>query len=253
MMNDETRSYKLPGRTAIVTGAGSGIGSAVARRLLANGVGVVAVDRDESGLGALDGARPVVMDLRSEDERARLVAEAGAVDYLVNAAGVIRLSPLEDVAPEHWDAGLDVNAKVVFFLTQAIGPTLPRGSAVVNIASTAGKTASTVEAAVYNVSKAAVIAMTKTFAYAYASRGVRVNCVCPGSTATPMLDTVYEGVAGARSTTAAAVEDDDLRAIPMKRAAHPDEIAGVVAFLLSDDAAYMTGQAVNVSGGLVTY
>jgi NAD(P)-dependent dehydrogenase (short-subunit alcohol dehydrogenase family) len=225
----------------------------VAERLLADGVSVVAVDRDESGLGALRGAEPVVYDLGSEDERARLVAELHDVDYLVNAAGVIRLTPIEDVTPDDWDAVIDVNAKAVFFLTQALASHLSSGSAVVNIASTAGKTASTVEAAVYNVSKAAVIAMTKTFAYAYAGRGVRVNCVCPGLTATPMLDAVFQGVADARSTTREAVESEYYRTIPMRRIAQPDEVAGVVAFLLSDDAAYMTGQAVNVSGGLVTY
>lgn len=240
-------------RTAVVTGAGSGIGRAVAERLLADGVAVVAVDRDESGLASLHATQAFVCDLRSEDDRARLVGELGHVDYLVNAAGVIRLAPLEDVTPDDWDVVLEVNAKAVFFLTQALAARLGSGSAVVNIASTAGKTASTVEAAVYNVSKAAVIAMTKTFAHAYASRGIRVNCVCPGLTATPMLATVFQGVADARSTTREAVEADYHRTIPLQRTAQPEEIAGVVAFLLSDDAGYMTGQAVNVSGGLVTY
>lgn len=240
-------------RTAVVTGAASGIGNAVARRLLADGVAVVAVDRDEAGLASLDGASPAVCELREPSERARLVEAVGAVDYLVNAAGVIRLSPLDAVDPADWDAVMDVNAKSLFFVTQALTPRMPDGSAVVNIASTAGKTANTVEAAAYNASKAAVIALTKTFAYACAPRRIRVNCVCPGTTVTPMAETVMREVARARSVAPEDVMADYHRAIPLGRSAQPEEVAAVVCFLLSDEAAYMTGQAVNVSGGLVMY
>ena len=240
-------------RTALVTGAASGNGRAVARRLLADGATVVAVDRDESGLGPLEGAARVICDLRDPSERARLVEEVGHVDYLVNAAGIIRLAPLDEVEPADWDTVMDVNAKAVFFLTQAFGRGMRERSAVVNIASTAGKTASTVEAAVYNVSKAAVIALTKTFAHAWASRSIRVNCVCPGPTETPMIEKVLTDVGRARAVDPEEVREAYHRAIPLGRSARPEEVAAVVRFLLSEEAAYMTGQAVNVSGGLVMY
>jgi NAD(P)-dependent dehydrogenase (short-subunit alcohol dehydrogenase family) len=214
---------------------------------------VLAVDRDAEGLERLDGAIPLVCDLTSSKERARLAREAGRVDYLVNAAGVIRLRPIEEVTERDWDWMLAVNAKAMFFLMQALVPRMERGGAVVNISSSAGKTASTVEAAVYNATKAAVIAMTKTFAHASAARGVRVNCVCPSPTETPMLETVTRELAEARGVSPADVAASYNRTIPLGRSARPEEVAGVIAFLLSDEASYMTGEAVNVSGGLVMY
>jgi NAD(P)-dependent dehydrogenase (short-subunit alcohol dehydrogenase family) len=240
-------------RTAVVTGAASGIGNAVARRLVADGAAVVAVDLDRAGLESVEGASAYVCDLRDPSERARLVEDVGAVEYLVNAAGIIRLAPLDEVEPEDWDAVMDVNAKSVFFLTQALGRRMREGAAVVNVASTAGKTASTVEAAVYNFSKAAVIAITKTFAHAWASRSVRVNCVCPGPTETPMIETVVSDVGRARAIDPEEVRAAYHRAIPLGRSARPQEVAAVIRFLLSNEASYMTGQAVNVSGGLVMY
>ena len=236
--------------SAIVTGAASGIGRAVAQRLLAEGTRVLAVDRREP---ALDGADAHVCDLTIAAERALLVEAAGDVDYLVNAAGVIHIAPLDQATEDQWERTMAVNAKAIFFLLQALVPRMRAGSAVVNIASTAGKTASTTEAAIYNASKAAVIAITKTFAHAYASRGVRVNCVCPAPTETPMLTALAAAIADARSTTPEEVIASYERTIPLGRTTTPKEVAGVIAFLLSDEASYMTGQAVNVSGGLVTY
>lgn len=244
---------ELSGRTALVTGAASGIGRAVAERLLAEGADVVAADRDAAGLAKLDGVRAIPCDLAVTGERQALVEHAGQVDFLVNAAGVIRLRPLDDVTEADWDWIHGVNARAMFFLMQAVAARMRPGSAIVNIASSAGKTASTVEAAVYNTTKAAVIAMTKTFAHAYAGRGVRVNCVCPAITRTPMLDVVSQELAAARGIAPEEVEASYHRTIPLGRSAEPAEIAGVVCFLLSSEAGYMTGQAVNVTGGLVMY
>jgi NAD(P)-dependent dehydrogenase (short-subunit alcohol dehydrogenase family) len=249
----ETADRKLSGRTALVTGAASGIGRAVAERLLAEGAVVVATDRDAAGLATLGGARAIPADLTVSEERQLLVEQAGEVELLVNAAGVIRLRRIDDVTEADWDWMYAVNAKAMFFLMQAVAARMKSGSAIVNISSSAGKTASTVEAAVYNSTKAAVIAMTKTFAHAYAARDVRVNCVCPVITRTPMLDVVSRELAAARGITQDEVEESYLRTIPLGRSAEPAEIAGVVCFLLSDEAGYMTGQAVNVTGGLVMY
>jgi len=238
----------------IVTGAASGIGRATARRLLADGRPVLAVDRDAAGLEALaaDGAETLAADVTDAAQRRRI---AGAVEPagLVNAAGVIRLLPIDDVVEDDWDAVMAVNARALFFLTQEVGRRLGDGGAVVNVASGAGKTGSTVEAAVYSASKAAVLSMTRTFAHAWAKRGVRVNAVCPGVIETPMNDVVLDDIAAARGIGRDEIERARAAAIPMGRTAPPEEVASVIAFLLSADASYMTGQGVNVTGGMITY
>ena len=238
----------------IITGAASGIGRATARRLLADGRPVLAVDRDAAGLEALaaEGAETLAADVTDAADRRR-IADAVEPAGLVNAAGVIRLLPIDDVAEDDWDAVMAVNARALFFLTQEVGRRLGEGGAVVNVASGAGKTGSTVEAAVYSASKAAVLSMTRTFAHAWAKRGVRVNAVCPGVIETPMNDVVLDGIAAARGIDRGEVERARAAAIPMGRAAPPEEVASVIAFLLSADASYMTGQGVNVTGGMITY
>ena len=243
-------------RRAVVTGAASGIGRATALLLLERGANVVAADRDETGLAVVAdaGAEPVVCDVTDPADRARLAVAAGpACDCLVNAAGIIRLAALDAVSEGDWDRIMAVNAKALFFLCQAFIPRLQPGGAVVNVASGAGKTGSTHEAAVYSASKAAVLSATRSFAHGYAGRGVRVNAVCPGLIDTPMNDVVIDGIAPLRG-----VEPDEygrarLGAVPLGRLADPREVAEVIAFLLSDAASYMTGQSVNVTGGMITY
>jgi NAD(P)-dependent dehydrogenase (short-subunit alcohol dehydrogenase family) len=223
--------------------------------MLEAGARVLAVDRDEAGLRTVAerGAEPLVADVTTAAGRGAIVAAAGRPAQLVNAAGVIRLSAIADVSEDDWDAIFAVNLRAVFFLLQALEDVLPPGAAVVNLASIAGKTGSTVEAAAYGASKAGVLSITRTFAHAWAGRGVRVNAVCPGVIETPMNDVVLAGIARARGVPVAAVEAARRDAIPLGRTASADEVAGVIAFLLSDAAGYMTGQGVNISGGLVTY
>ncbi len=240
-------------RSAVVTGAASGIGAAVAARLLREGCDVVAVDRDEAHLTALSaqGARPLVADLARPADRARVVEAADGADYLVNAAGIIRLVPIFETTTADWHDIFAVNAEALFFLCQAIGPRLRPHGAIVNLSSTSAKSSGTTEAAIYAASKAAVISITRSFAYALASRPVRVNAVCPGITDTPMQEHVLVEVARLRHTTYEELADARLGAVPLGRTSSPDECAGFISFLLSPEAGYMTGQALNFSGGLV--
>ena len=240
-------------RRATVTGAASGIGEAVARRLRCDGVDVIAVDRDEAGLARVArlGAHPLVADLADPDDRQRVVEASDGGDYLVNAAGIIRLRPIFEATSEDWRDIFALNGEAVFFLCQQIGPRLRSGGAIVNLSSTSAKVSSTTEAAIYAASKAAVISISRSFAYALASRPIRVNAVCPGVVDTPMQDRVLEDVAPLRGITVDALAAARLGSIPLARSSTPDECAGLIGFLLSDEAAYMTGQSINFSGGLV--
>lgn len=246
----------LDGARAVVTGAASGIGRATVLLLLERGASVVATDQDESGLvlAADAGAETVVCDVTDPADRARLADTAGpACEHLVNAAGIIRLAALDAVSEDDWERIMGVNAKALFFLCQLVVPRLHAGGAVVNVASGAGKTGSTHEAAVYGASKAAVLSLTRSFAHAYAARGVRVNAVCPGLIDTPMNDVVLEGIAPLRGIEPGEYGRSRLDAVPLGRLADPREVAEVIAFLLSDASSYMTGQSVNVTGGMITY
>ena len=200
------------------------------------------------------GAEPVVCDVTDPGDRTRLVAAAGpSCAYLVNAAGIIRLAALDSVTEADWEAVMGVNARALFFLTQAFATRLQQGGAIVNVASGAGKTGSTHEAAVYGASKAAVLSLTRSFAHRYARDGVRVNAVCPGLVDTPMNADVVEAIAPLRGVEADAYASSRLGMVPLGRLADPREVAEVIVFLLSDAASYMTGQSVNVTGGMITY
>ncbi len=239
----------------IVTGAARGIGKAAALRLLAEGVAVLAVDRDEAGLSELAkaGCETMVADLGDPGERDRIAARGDGIDYLVNSAGMILIKPITEVTVEEWRRVQTVNAEAIFFLCQKIGPRMKPGGAIVNLSSSSAKLASTVEVATYAASKTTILSITRSFAYALASRPVRVNAICPGIVDTPMQDAVLDVVGPLRGMTASELSAARNKTVPLGRGASPEECAGLIWFLLSKEAGYMTGQAINYTGGMVTW
>ena len=242
-------------KRAVVTGAARGIGRAVAQRLLAEDVEVLAVDIDENRLRdiAADGCFTRVVDLSDPSQREALSRDATGFDYLVNSAGMLRVKPILEVTVEEWRTIQTVNAESVFFLCQQIGAKLNPGGAIVNLSSSSAKLATSTDVAAYAASKTAILSITRSFAYALADRPIRVNAICPGIVDTEMQDNFLAGVAKKRGITAAELDAQRKKAVPLGRGASAEECAGLIRFLLSDQAAYMTGQAVNFTGGLVTW
>ena len=252
--------YELQGRTAVVTGAANGIGRAIALRLAQEGCRVGLFDVDEAGAQATAsqlraaGASAAVASgsvARREDvDRgfAALAAELGLADILVNNAGILRTAPFLELTGPAWRETLAVNLDGAFHCCQAALPgMLGQGrGAIVNIASFAGKKGLANHAA-YSASKFGLIGLTQCLAEEMAERGVRVNAICPGIIVETGMRDVAEAEARAQGRPPVEVR---AKAVPMRRTGKPEEIARVVAFLASNEASYMTGQAINVTGGL---
>ena len=257
---------ELAGQVAIVTGAGRGIGRATALELARMGADIVVaeLDRDGAERTAAEvkglGRRVSVVrtdvtsraDLAAMAERAR--AEFGRIDVLVNNAGIYRAALPLDVTEEHWDAIMNVNAKAVFFASQAVLPTMivQKRGAIVSLASMAGKIGSRNNLP-YNVSKAAVVSMTKSLALAHAADGIRVNCVCPGFVETDMWTNVAREQGALMGITPEEFTRQRASAVPLGRMERPEDVANVIGFLASSKSGYVTGQALSVDGGLVMH
>ena len=226
------------------------IGTATVRELLACGATVVAVDAEAPASTARG---TVAADVTTPEGRALVFESAPDATHLVTIGGSSEPRPVLDVTPDYWDEMLAANAKSAFFLMQHFVPLLPAGGAVVNVASVAGKTSRSPEAAVYAASQAAVLSVTRAFANVYGSRQVRVNAICTGIIESPENSSYLREVAAARGTTEAEVAASRFSVVPMARAGTPEECARLIRSLLSDDAGFVTGQAVNVTGGFHNY
>jgi NAD(P)-dependent dehydrogenase (short-subunit alcohol dehydrogenase family) len=219
------------------------------------GVEVLAVDINRDSLSHLekDGCETLSGDVTDPDVRARIVDWAEGANYLVNSAGAIIIKPILEVTVDDWRRVQTVNAEATFFLCQQIGPRLAPQGAIVNLSSSSAKFATTVEVAAYAASKTTILSISRSFAYALASRPVRVNAILPGIVETPMQDEVLQRVAPMRGLTPEELHNARTRLVPLGRGSSPEECASLIWFLLSDEAAYMTGQAINFTGGLVTW
>jgi 2-hydroxycyclohexanecarboxyl-CoA dehydrogenase len=243
---------KLDGRIAAVTGGASGIGRAAVQALAAAGARVFVGDVDDAGAaetcsavgGNAQAAHLDITDAGSVDDFARGVLDAaGRLDVLVNAAGWDRLEPFLDNEPEFWERIVDLNYLGPVRVSRAFLPAMidAGGGAIVNVASDAGRVGSTGET-VYAGAKGAVIAFTKSLAREMARHAIRVNCVSPGPTDTPLFRSLPEKMQTALE-----------RAIPLHRLARPEEVADAILFFASDRSAFCTGQVLSVSGGLTMH
>jgi NAD(P)-dependent dehydrogenase (short-subunit alcohol dehydrogenase family) len=232
------------GKRAVVTGAAGGIGEAVVELLRERGADAVGCD--------LAGA-DIVADLATEEGRAALAEAAGPCDHLVLAHGIVRPKPIEETTEADWDAVVGVNAKSVYFLCKRFGPLLADGGSIVTLSSISARIAASLEQSVYCASKAAVSSITRSFAHAYAPRGIRVNAVLPGIVDTPMQERFLEAAARERGTTPEALHEARLRTVPLGRTSSPRECAETIVWLLSPAAGYLTGQQIAPDGGLTMY
>ena len=233
-------------KTVLVTGGGGAIGAAICRRFAQERVLVADKNREAAERVAKEvGGKALVFDI-SKYAEARAAVAGEAVDVLVNNAGWDRFQNFVDTKPEDWETLIDINLRGPLNMHHIVLPQmLARGAGrVINISSDAARVGSSGES-VYSACKGGIIAFSKTLAREVARKAITVNVVCPGPTDTPILrGFLGEGEAGKK------VYEALVRAIPMKRVGQPDDIPGIVAFLASDEAAFITGQVISVSGGL---
>lgn len=256
-------AHDLAGKTALVTGSATGIGLAVARALAAHDVRVALADLDLDGAEAAAraigaGAFAVPVDVRDrasvESAVAATLERAGALDLAVANAGVSSMRRATEITDADWDFNFDVNARGVFLTNQIVVRSfLTRGvrGAIVNTASLAAKIGAPLLAH-YSASKFAVLGWTQALAREMAPHGIRVNAVCPGFVRTAMQHREIAWEAELRGITPEQVVADYIAQTPLGRLEEPEDVAGLAVFLLSDAARFMTGQGVNVTGGVYT-
>ncbi|TAK22114.1 MAG: glucose 1-dehydrogenase [Chloroflexota bacterium] len=257
--------YRLDGKVALVTGAGRGIGRAIALRLAQEGADVVIADLDEAsakavaveamGIGrrALGIAADVTEAAAIGDLVARATSDVGEIDILVNNAGINIIAPFLELTEKQWDALFDINIKSYWLCAKAVAPRMiarGQGGKIINAASRAGKTPSRLSpTGAYATTKHAVIGFTRALAFELAPHRINVNAYCPGVVDTPMWDLIDSEVARRTGAPPGSTKARAIAEIPLGRVQVPEDVANLVAFLASSQSDYMTGQAINITGG----
>jgi NAD(P)-dependent dehydrogenase (short-subunit alcohol dehydrogenase family) len=234
-------------KVVVITGGASGIGAAIADRFDEAGAIVWRLDR-----AIAPGARNLIVDVTDPvaiDDAVATIAAAKPVDVLVNSAGVFVLQEWGSIDAADYRRIFDVNVLGLTLMTQAVAPHMPPGSSIINIASVAGRRGNATSV-LYAASKSAVISLTQSAALAFATRAIRVNAVAPGRIQTPMLEDIMRRRAEIAGQSVAEARQIMAEGIPLDRVATPEDIADPVLFLAGDASRYMTGQTVNVDGGL---
>jgi NAD(P)-dependent dehydrogenase (short-subunit alcohol dehydrogenase family) len=208
------------------------------------------VKKEIEELGA--SALPVTADLTKLDEVQKVInlsAQWGQITVLVNNAGRVLITPFLEISEGEWDAIMTLDLKTVFFAMQFAAPQMSEGARIVNLSSISGRSGRP-DQAHYAAAKSAVISLTQSAALSFAARGITVNAVCPGVVDTPMTSKIHEVRANALGITPEESLNRMITRIPLGRLERPEDVAGVVSFLCSPDAAYITGQSLNVCGGM---
>jgi NAD(P)-dependent dehydrogenase (short-subunit alcohol dehydrogenase family) len=252
---------RLKGKVAIVTGGGSGIGRAIALAFGREGAGVAVLGRRQEALdavvqeltqsGAKGRAIPCDVTRSADTQRAmeKLERALGRVDVLVNNAGVLSVSTVENVSEEEWDRVMETNLKGPFLMARAVLPALRRagGGSILNIGSVLGLVAMKDRAA-YCASKGGVTLLTKAMALDHAHENIRVNCICPAIVETELVKGLFSESEAGRQAREVRIDT-----LPLGRFGQPNDVAELAVFLASDEASWITGTAIPVDGGLTAY
>lgn len=242
---------RLAGKTAFLTAAGHGIGAATARAFANEGAKVFATDISEAGLAGLRETHPAietsVLDVRETAGVDAAALKVGAVDILFNCAGFVHHGTILECDEAAWDRSFDINVKAMWRTVRAFLPRMIEagGGAIINIASVASSQRAVKNRAAYGASKAAVIGLTNSVAMDYITDGIRCNAICPGTVQSPSLEERINALPGSYEENRAAF----VARQPMGRLGTAEEIAGLAVYLATDEAAFLTGEAMRIDGG----
>lgn len=255
---------RFTNKVAVVTGAAQGIGQAIALRLAQEGAQVAVLDLKDTAaaVAACQAAGAEAVGLTVDVSKKQSIAAAiqhiletwGQIDIWVNNAGIFDDTPLVELSEARWDKVIEINYKSMFLCAQLAVPSMQaqRWGRIINIASMAAKVAFPDEVA-YCSSKSAILGLTRALAVELGPHGITVNAICPGPIDTEMLTHTYQALADRHEVTLAEWRSQILKTIPVGRYGQPADVAGLAAFLASDDAAFINAQAINIDGGMVFY